>query len=64
MHWISIRQDLGQDRVPHFAVPRYIEFVDSLPKNPQQRLQKFILRERGLPATAWDRESVGYEVKR
>ncbi|MFN8217059.1 MAG: AMP-binding protein [Solirubrobacterales bacterium] len=56
--------DFAQDRVPHFAVPRYIEFVDSLPKNPQQRLQKFILRELGLPDTAWDRESAGYVVKR
>lgn len=56
--------DFVQERVPHFAVPRYVDFVDSLPKNPQQRLQKFILRERGLPDTAWDRESVGYQVKR
>jgi crotonobetaine/carnitine-CoA ligase len=56
--------DFVQERVPHFAVPRYLDFVDSLPKNPSQRLQKFILRERGLPDTAWDRESVGYEVKR
>jgi crotonobetaine/carnitine-CoA ligase len=56
--------DFVQERVPHFAVPRYLDFVDSLPKNPSQRLQKFILRERGLPDTAWDRESVGYVVKR
>jgi crotonobetaine/carnitine-CoA ligase len=56
--------DYARERVPHFVVPRYIEFVDELPRNPQQRLQKFILRERGLPETAWDREAVGYEVKR
>ena len=24
------------ERVPYFAVPRYIEFRDSLPKNPQR----------------------------
>jgi crotonobetaine/carnitine-CoA ligase len=56
--------DFAQARLPHFAVPRYVHFVDELPKNPQQRIQKFVLREQGLPADAWDRESVGYVVAR
>ena len=39
--------------LPGFAVPRYLEFLDSLPKNPIGRTQKFKLRERGVtPATA------------
>lgn len=56
--------DFAQERLPHFAVPRYVAFVDELPKNPQQRVQKFVLRDAGLPADAWDRESVGYVVAR
>jgi len=56
--------DFAQARLPHFAVPRYVAFLDELPKNPQQRVQKFVLRERGLPEDAWDRESIGYVVAR
>jgi crotonobetaine/carnitine-CoA ligase len=43
--------------LPRFAVPRYIEFVDALPRNPLGRVQKFTLRERGVTAATWDRES-------
>jgi carnitine-CoA ligase len=32
--------DFYQDRLPHFAVPRYVRFVEQLPKNPQQRIEK------------------------
>ena len=56
--------DFAQQRLPHFAVPRYVAFLPELPKNPQQRIQKFVLRDRGLPADVWDRESVGYVVTR
>ena len=33
-------------RCPGFAVPRYLRFLDELPKTPTQRIQKFKLRER------------------
>jgi carnitine-CoA ligase len=56
--------DYAQERLPHFAVPRYIRFVSDLPKNPQQRIQKFLLREQGVTDETWDRESVGYVVAR
>jgi crotonobetaine/carnitine-CoA ligase len=56
--------DFAQERLPHFAVPRYVRFVDSLPKNPQQRTQKFVLRDEGLTDETWDREDAGYEVRR
>lgn len=56
--------DFAQERLPHFAVPRYVRYLDSLPKNPQQRIQKFMLRDEGLVEGTWDREAVGYEVRR
>jgi carnitine-CoA ligase len=56
--------DYAQERLPHFAVPRYIRFVVALPKNEQQRIQKFVLREAGVAEDTWDRESVGYVVNR
>jgi crotonobetaine/carnitine-CoA ligase len=56
--------DFCQDRMPHFAVPRYVEFVDELPKTPNEKVQKAKLREAGITENTWDRESIGYKVKR
>ena len=49
---------------PHFLVPRYIEFVDDLPHTPTGRVQKFLLRERGLTEGTWDRVAAGYQVEK
>ncbi|GAA3649538.1 ATP-dependent acyl-CoA ligase [Nocardioides ginsengisoli] len=43
--------------LPRFAVPRYIEVVDSLPKTPTERVNKDLVRTRGLSAAAWDAEA-------
>jgi len=56
--------DFCQERMPHFAVPRYVEFMDELPKTPNEKVQKAKLREGGITGNTWDRESVGYKVKR
>ncbi|MCG3751973.1 AMP-binding protein [Amycolatopsis sp. Poz14] len=40
--------------LPRFAVPRYVEFVESLPKTPSERIEKRKVRERGITAAAWD----------
>jgi crotonobetaine/carnitine-CoA ligase len=56
--------DFCQGRMAHFAVPRYVRFVDALPKNASERIEKFRLREAGVTADTWDRELVGYTVRR
>ncbi len=53
-----------EPRMPYFAIPRYVEFVESLPKTPTDRVQKNLLREAGITANTWDREKAGYKVKR
>ena len=45
-----------QERMPRFAVPRYIEFVDDLPRNAVGRVLKYVLRERGVTPQTWDKE--------
>lgn len=50
------------ENVPSFAVPRYIEFFDELPKNPVGRILKYKLRELGVTPQTWDRVAAGYEV--
>jgi crotonobetaine/carnitine-CoA ligase len=45
-------------------VPRYIEFVDSLPYTPTNKVQKFKLRERGVGSHAWDARAAGFKAQR
>jgi crotonobetaine/carnitine-CoA ligase len=56
--------DFCGERMPYFAVPRYVEIVSELPKTVIGRIRKDVLRARGVGATAWDRESHGYIVSR
>ena len=52
------------DTAPYFFVPRYIEFVDSLPYTPTNKVQKYRLREIGLTASTWDARQAGFRVAR
>ena len=48
----------------YFMVPRYIDIVDTLPKTPTGKIRKFVLREKGITETTWDRVAAGRTVKR
>ena len=50
--------------MPYFMVPRYIRFVDRLPKTPTERVQKVPLREQGITADTFDREAAGISISR
>ena len=52
------------DTLPRFAVPRYVRFVDALPKTPSERIKKYLLRAEGLTPDAADRETLGIVVPR
>jgi crotonobetaine/carnitine-CoA ligase len=45
------------ERMAHFAVPRYVEYVTELPKTPTNRIEKYRLRELGITENTWDREA-------
>jgi crotonobetaine/carnitine-CoA ligase len=47
------------DRIPYFALPRYIEFRDELPRSPVGRVLKRQLREEGVTDSTWDAEVAG-----
>ena len=53
-----------ETRMPYFAVPRFLEFVDVLPATENGKIQKYKLRERGITDRTWDREAAGITVKR
>jgi crotonobetaine/carnitine-CoA ligase len=56
-HWLA-------ERMPYFMVPRYLRFVNVLPKTPTERVQKVKLRDEGITADTWDREAAGVTIKR
>ena len=51
-----------RDALPYFAVPRYVEVMDALPKTATMRVQKHVLREAGVTAATWDLERLGLVV--
>lgn len=52
------------ERLPYFAVPRYIEFRQDLPRNPVGRVLKYQLRDEGVTATTWDMEAAGIRLSK
>ena len=56
--------DFCQGKMTHFAIPRYVRFMEALPKNHAERIQKFELRDEGVTPDTWDREEHGYKVAR
>jgi len=53
------------DELPYFALPRYIEFRDELPRSPVGRVLKRELRDEGVTDATWDVEAsdVTYEKR-
>jgi carnitine-CoA ligase len=56
--------DFCQPQMPYFAVPRFVEFVDTLPATESGKVTKYKLRERGVTVATWDREKAGYKIVR
>lgn len=46
-------------RLPYFAIPRYIDVVQELPRTENGKIQKFKLREQGVTPGTWDRTPGG-----
>jgi crotonobetaine/carnitine-CoA ligase len=52
--------DFCTERLPKFMVPRYVEFLDTLPRTPTDKVAKYRLRaegDRGITPSTWDREA-------
>ncbi len=43
-----------KDTLPKFMVPRYIEFIEKLPKSASEKIQKTSLKKQGISAGTWD----------
>ncbi len=56
--------DFCQGKMAYYAIPRYVEFRDSLPKTGTHRIEYTILKQEGITPGTWDREAAGYVVSR
>lgn len=50
------------ERLPFFMVPRYIEFIEAIPRTANQKAQRHLLRNRGI-GECFDRERIGYKPR-
>ena len=46
------------------CVARYLEVVGEVPLTENRKVQKFVVRHRGVSAATWDREVAGVTVER
>jgi len=56
--------DYCQGKMAYFMVPRFVNFIEALPKSEVHRTLKQTLKDRGVTEATYDREQAGYEVKR
>jgi crotonobetaine/carnitine-CoA ligase len=56
--------DFCVERMPRYAVPRFIELTGELEKTATGKIRKQDLRDAGITPETWDRETVGYTIAR
>lgn len=56
--------DYARERMAYFMVPRYVRFMEQLPKTQTEKVLKSALRDEGVTSDTWDREKAGYKLTR
>ena len=54
----------AEERLPYFALPRYIDVVDLLPLTETGKVRKAALRETGIGPHTWDSETSMFRARR
>ncbi len=49
--------------LPHFMVPRYLRYLEALPRTPTGKPQKVQLRTEGVTEDTWDRKAAGISLR-
>jgi carnitine-CoA ligase len=53
-----------KEKLPYFAVPRYVEYIDELPTNALGKIRKHLLRDRGITPETLDLEALDLRIER
>jgi crotonobetaine/carnitine-CoA ligase len=53
-----------KNELPYFAIPRFVQLIDSLPMNQSARVMKHELKARPSTPDTWDLEALGLVVDR
>ena len=56
--------DFCRDKMADFMIPRFIDFVEKLPKSEVHRIMKRFLKDQGVTQTTYDREKAGYKLSK
>lgn len=51
-----------QTQLPYFAVPRYVDVIDEIPRNALEKVMKTDLQKRGVTDTTWDFPAMGLVI--
>ena len=56
----------GAERMTYFMVPRFVSFIDQLPKTATEKIEKYKLQQDAKTRrdSLWDREREGIVLKR
>ena len=46
-----------RERMARHMVPRYVDVIDELPRTPTEKVEKAVLRARGVTPITWDAEA-------
>ena len=50
-------------RLPHYMVPRYLDYLEALPRTPTDKVKKAEMRVAGVTPSTWDRQTAGVSVR-
>ncbi|MFO0120174.1 MAG: AMP-binding enzyme, partial [Burkholderiales bacterium] len=58
--------EFAAEHMSYFMVPRFVEFIDALPKTATEKIEKYKLKQDALSrrTSLWDREREGIRVAR
>jgi carnitine-CoA ligase len=56
--------DFCHGKMAYYAIPRYVEFRESLPKTGTHRNDYSALKKEAFTSSTWDREAAGYAISR
>jgi crotonobetaine/carnitine-CoA ligase len=49
--------------LPHYMIPRYLRFIDALPRSATNKIQRALLKKAPRDPSTWDRKAHGVNLR-